>query len=338
MKRVTIYDVAKEAEVSLATVSRVMNSSHVVRLDTRQRVEAAIEKLGYKPNAIAQGLALRKTTTIALVIPEDSLFYTGQIINGLIDVAKIYKYNIMLHTASEGISDMEEIIENIIKSRADGVIMFYDGLNIDQDKLNAFTKYQVPVVMIGNKVDIGSVGSVYVNYKKMVMDLVANYIKAGKKKINFVEDRKNPLISEEIEDGIAKAYKDAGLSYEGMIKIPKEYRSSYAYLQEYFKKQKDLDLVLAYRDSQAIAVLNSARENQINIPQDMELVSILDGKYNAMARPQISGFKIPEYDLGAVSMRLITKMLADEENDDIDPIKEKDIELSYIFNARKSTK
>ena len=88
MKRVTIYDVAKEAGVSLATVSRVINGSNVVKGGTRERVQAAVDKLGYKPNAIAQGLALQKSTTIGLVVPEASFTYTGQIINGLIDVAK----------------------------------------------------------------------------------------------------------------------------------------------------------------------------------------------------------------------------------------------------------
>ena len=104
MKRVTIYDVAKEAGVSLATVSRVINGSNVVKGPTRERVQAAVDKLGYKPNAIAQGLALQKSTTIAMVVPEASFTYTGQVINGMIDVAKIYNYNIMLHTITAGIS------------------------------------------------------------------------------------------------------------------------------------------------------------------------------------------------------------------------------------------
>ncbi len=76
-----------------------------------------------------------------------------------------------------------------------------------------------------------------------------------------------------------------------------------------------------------------AKEAGISIPEDMELVCILDSKYNAMAGTQISGFKIPDYDLGAVAMRLLTKMLHDE-NEVID----KEIELSYIFTPRKSTK
>ena len=98
MKRITIYDVAKEADVSLATVSRVINGSEVVREDTRIKVQEAIEKLGYKPNAIAQGLALQKTTTIAIVMPAASFFYTGQIINGLLDTADLQiQYHAPLH-------------------------------------------------------------------------------------------------------------------------------------------------------------------------------------------------------------------------------------------------
>ena len=128
MKRVTIYDVAKEAGVSLATVSRVINGLEIVREETRVKVESAIDKLGYKPNAIAQGLALQKTTTIALLVPEASFAYTGQIINGLIDVAKIYKYSIMLHTMTEGIVDIKDVIDDVIKSRVDGVIIYNDKL------------------------------------------------------------------------------------------------------------------------------------------------------------------------------------------------------------------
>ena len=82
-----------------------------------------------------------------------------------------------------------------------------------------------------------------------------------------------------------------------------------------------------------MAVLNSAKENGLMIPDDMEVVCILDSKYNAMARPQITGFKIPDYDLGAVAMRVMTKMLKED-----DEVIDKEIELSYIYTPRQSTK
>ena len=123
------------------------------------------------------------------------------------------------------------------------------------------------------------------------------------------------------------------LKFESFIQIPKEYRSSYLFLKEYMKQGIRHDVVITYRDSQAMAVMNTAKEAGISIPDEMELICILDSKYNAMARPQISGFKIPDYDLGAVAMRLLTKMLHDENE-----VTDKEIELSYIYTPRKSTK
>lgn len=329
MKRITIYDVAHEADVSLATVSRVINGSDIVKKDTRDRVQAAIEKLGYKPNAIAQGLALQKTTTIALVVPEASFFYTGQIINGLLDVAKIYKYNIVLHTTTEGITETKDIIESIIKSRADGVVIFNDKLS--KEDLSVLTGYNVPIVIIGDKVSDEIIGSVYVDFEQMIYDFAKTYIEQGKTNIALIEDRKNPISIRQLQNGLERLYKDAGMEFTNFVPIPKEYRSSYLYLKEYFTTHKH-DLVITYRDSQAMAVLNTARENGISIPDEMQLICVLDTKYNAMARPQISGFQVPDYDLGAVAMRLITKMLnSDEEQFD------KEIELSYIYKSRKST-
>ena len=83
MKKITIYEVARESNVSLATVSRVINGSSVVKEETRKRVEEAINKLGYRPNAIAQGLALSKTTAVGLIIPSTSISFSGRVINGL---------------------------------------------------------------------------------------------------------------------------------------------------------------------------------------------------------------------------------------------------------------
>lgn len=328
MKRVTIYDVAKEAGVSLATVSRVINGSNVVKPQTRERVETAIEKLGYKPNAIAQGLALQKTTTIGLVVPEASFTYTGQIINGLIDVAKIYNYNIQLHTTTAGITDINEIIEDLIKSRVDGAIIYNDKLS--SQEMKELNSYSIPIVLIGNKVDMDKVCCVYVDIQKAVYELAMKYLEEDKTSIAILEDRKNTIATEQMIQGAKEAFSKKGLEFDNCLRIPPETRTSYAYLSSLFKEKK-FDLVIANRDSQAMAVVNAARENQLEVPKDMEVVCVIDTKYNSMFRPTISSFSIPSYDLGAVSMRVMTKMLqSDPEADSL-------IELSYLFTPRQTT-
>lgn len=328
MKRVTIYDVAHEAGVSLATVSRVINGSDVVKGNTRQRVEEAIEKLGYKPNAIAQGLALSKTTTIALVIPEASFTYTGQIINGLLDVAKIDKYNVMLHTTTEGINEISDIIENIIKSRVDGVIIYNDRLT--NNELDQLTKYNIPIVIVGNRMCGKSISSVYVDIEKAVFELVTKYLETDCRDIAIIQDRKNNNSIDSMIRGAEKAFEAKGLKFDNFIPIPSEYRNSYDFLSRYFKEHRH-EVIIANRDSQALSILNAAKENGLNVPEDMEVVCVIDTKYNSMVRPQVSSFAIPSYDLGSVSMRVMTKMLNNQQEG-------KAIELSYLFTPRQTTK
>lgn len=329
MKRVTIYDVAQEAGVSLATVSRVINGLDIVREETRVKVETAIEKLGYKPNAIAQGLALQKSTTIALVVPEASFGYTGQIINGLIDVAKIYKYNIVLHTMSEGIVEIKDIIDEIIKSRVDGVIIYNDKLL--EKEMAELSKYDFPIVIIGNRISGDNIASVYVDIESAVYELSMDKLKENKDyRVGVIQDKVNEFTTHEMIRGVQRAYQEMGIEDGGYIEIPAEYRRSYDYFVDSIK-DLNYNFLIANRDSQAIAALNAAHESGLSIPEDIQIVCLTDSKYNNMVRPRLSSFAIPSYDLGAVSMRVLTKMLNNEDMDD------KEIELSYLYTDRDST-
>lgn len=328
MKKITIYDVAKKSGVSLATVSRVINGSESVKEDTKQKVEEAIAILGYRPNSIAQGLASQKTTTIGLIIPEASFTYTGQVLNGILDVAKIYNYNIILHTITDGISTVEEIIDMVIKSRVDGVIIYSD--KIESEDMEALNKYSIPVVTIGNRMSSDQVCSVYVDIEKAIFELSSKYLIDGIDDIAILEDRKNTFTTKQMIDGATKAFENNGKKFTQFIQIPREYRSSYKFMKEYLKDHKH-GLLIANRDSQAMAIINAAAENNIRIPEDMQVVCIIDTKYIAMSRPAITSFSIPSYDLGAVSMRLMTKMLKGEVQDD------KSKCLSYLYTPRQTT-
>lgn len=329
MKRITIYDVAKEADVSLATVSRVINHSSVVREDTKKRVEEAIERLGFKPNAVAQGLALQKTTSIALVVAETSLSYTGYMINGLMDVAKIYGYNIMLHTTTEGITEMDELIENIIKSHVDGAIIFNDKMT--ETELQTMSNYNLPLVIVGNRISRDKVCSVFVDLSKASYELASSYLKKGVKDIVLIEDRKNQSQTQQLCHGLEKAFEEAGVEMNSLLRIPRENRTTYSYLKNYLQENKH-QVMIANRDSHALAILNAAKEAGIRVPEDMEIVCIHDSKYNSMIRPTLSSFNMPAYDLGAVAMRVMTKLLNE------DDVVDKEIELNYVYNPRSSTK
>ncbi len=328
MKRVTIYDVAKEAKVSLATVSRVVNGSDVVKQPTREKVEAAINKLGYKPNAVAQGLALQKTTTIGMIITDASATYTGQIINGVLDAAKIKNYNIIMHALSAGITDINDVIETIIKSRVDGVIIYNE--KIDVTELEELSKYNIPIVFIGSKSISRNVGSVYVDIKKVCSEAVDMFLEKGYKDIVLLQERHNTNVNDEMISGVKSAYKKQGMKFNGYIEIPSNIKTSYDCMKEYLKNNKP-EVVIVHRDSQAIATINAANENNLKVPEDIQVLCLLDTKYNLMTRPQVSSYSLPSYDLGSIAMASIEKMLNENEEG-------KSYELSYFYIPRESTK
>lgn len=329
MKKVTIYEVAKESDVSLATVSRVINGSTAVKEDTRKKVEDAIKKLGYRPNAIAQGLALSRTTTIGLIIPATSITFSGRIINGLCDVAKVYDYSVYLHTITEGVTDIKEIIDEVIKSRVDGVIIYADKKLDDSVKL--LDEYNIPIVVIGDKIYSNSVCSVYVDYEKAIEELCETYLEKGIEDIAILMDHRNECISNQMRNGAIKAFKKYSKEYKGYIEVPVDNRSTFKFLKSYFKTHRH-KVFIANRDSQALAALNVCGDQNISVPDDMELICMNDSKYTSSIRPEISAFVIPNYDIGAVSMRLMTKMLKEEE------VEEKEKCLEILYSPRDTTK
>ena len=108
--RVTIYEVAKAAGVSLATVSRVINNQSHVTPETKRKVEETIARLGYKPNALAQGLATNRTTNIGIVIPDVNYVHISILLSGMVDIGKIYGYQTTLFVTKHSKQDTKDVI------------------------------------------------------------------------------------------------------------------------------------------------------------------------------------------------------------------------------------
>lgn len=170
-KKVTIYDVATEAGVSLATVSRVINGSNVVKPQTRDKVLETIQRLDFKPNQIARGLATSKTTTIAVVFPQSLFAHVKNMIGGIGDTSRRLDYNVSIYTTEDlGDGDpSESVIEKVVKSRADGVVLF--NSNQIDEHIALCEKYKIPTVVIGKKVSNEFMGSIYVDAKKIALNL-----------------------------------------------------------------------------------------------------------------------------------------------------------------------
>lgn len=331
-KKVTIYDVATEAGVSLATVSRVINGSSVVRPQTRDKVLETIQRLDFKPNEIARGLATSKTTTIAVVFPQSLFAHIKDMIGGIGDTSRRLDYNISIYTTEDlGDGDpSEDVIEKVVKSRADGVILF-NSVQID-DQIALCKKYKIPTIVIGKRVSNDMIGSIYVDAQKIAYDVIDSFLSKGKKDIIFISPSQNLVSPDDLCLGIKKAFEDHGLVFDdhNILSTSCHYEKSYPQLKEYFKNNRP-DAVFTSYDKEAVAAVNGAIDNGIKIPEDMEVIGMMNTSYAIMCRPSLSSIHVPVYDMGALAVRLLTKILNDEE------IETKEVILNHLFMKRNTT-
>ena len=169
-ERPTIYEVAKVAGVSLATVSRVINNHSNVTEKTRKAVEDAIQRLGYKPSALAQGLANSSSTNIGIRIPSTGYSYVSNRLDGRIDVAKIYHYLTSIFITKRTKIDAGNVIDSLIHSHVDGAVLYDDELGTDE--IRSIQNYHIPLIVIGHDREGNELGSIRIEYKDPVRDVV----------------------------------------------------------------------------------------------------------------------------------------------------------------------
>src|SRR5690625_1156645 len=134
---ITIYDVAREANVSMATVSRVVNKNSNVKPSTRKKVIEVIDRMGYRPNAVARGLASKKTTTVGAIIPDISSIFYSELVRGIEDIATMYDYNIILTNSDQNKDKELQLINTMLEKQVDGILFM--GRNIMPEHVEQFS-------------------------------------------------------------------------------------------------------------------------------------------------------------------------------------------------------
>lgn len=328
---ITIYDVAREADVSMATVSRVVNGNPNVKAATRRKVLDVIDRLDYRPNAVARGLASKRTTTIGVIIPDITNLYFSSLARGIDDIASMYKYNIILANSDQSPLKESQVLNALLAKQVDGII--YMGYNLSDETRNELIRSKTPVVLAGMVDPDGQVPSVHVDAFEFIKQAVKALADNGNTRIGFVS---GPL-SEQI-NGVyrLKAYKKAlqevNLPYDETLVVESEY--------SYKSGEKIVSHLLASNstavfvsdDEIAVGILNAAIERGVKVPEELEIITSNNSKLTRIVRPQLSSVTPPLYDIGAVAMRLLTKIMNKEENT------EKEVLLPFRMTYRQTTK
>jgi len=327
---ITIYDVAREAAVSMATVSRVVNGNPNVKPSTRKKVLEVIDRLDYRPNAVARGLASKKTTTVGVIIPDVTNLYFSSLARGIDDIATMYKYNIILANSDENDQKEVQVLNTLLAKQVDGVI--YMGTKITDELRAEFSRSKTPVVLAGTVDEDNQVASVNIDYEEAMEDSVTTMINNGHEKVGFVyKSNDEPINTEKRLKGYKNALEKASIPFDENLLILSPY--SYKYGEDVMNQLIDVEATAAVfaDDEIATGTMNAMLDRDMDIPEDFEIITSNNSKLAEMARPQLSTVIQPLYDIGAVSMRLLTKLMNKEEID------EKSVTLPYHIEHKGTT-
>ena len=313
----TIKDVAKMADVSISTVSRVINDSKPVSPEARRRVLHAISVLDYKPNEVARSLVTKKSNIIGVIVSDIGNQYVSQVLRGVEEIGRMYNYDILLSSSYDD-PEVEIKFANLFSQKqVEGIIIISEILN--HKLLYKLDEFKIPCVVINRFYNVDEAPTVTINNKAASYNMTDYLINMGHKSIGYVAMRKD--MDRTNEKYKIRGYRDAmraaglkpstlyceGLTEADALELFEEHEDD-------FRKGK-YSVLFCSQDLMAVHLMNVMRDHGMKVPEDMSFAGFGGSTLSDIYRPKLTTVKEPYYDIGAVAIRKLFKML-DKKNTD----------------------
>ena len=318
---VTISDIAKEAKVSHATVSRVLNSSGYVKDETRKRVLEVIKDLNYTPSAIARSLSTSKTNTIGVIIPDINNLFFGEIVKGITEVADENNLNIIFCDTDED-KDKELKAINVLKEqRIQGLIItptFYKKTS-NGENLNTLKNLGIPIILIDGHVEYLDFSGVFIDHIKGAYDGTAALIKAGHRKVAIITGDMNSRPARERLQGYEKALEahNIPVKNEYVFYGDYKYETAYEITKQILKMDNRPTAIFVSSNTMILGCIRAFYEEKLSIPEDMAIIGFDKVDVLDIIGMNISFINGPSHELGKIGMKMLLELLSSKKRTEI---------------------
>lgn len=325
----SIKDVAREAGVSVATVSRVINKKGVCIPATEKAVLDAIKKLGYKPNLFGKALRSSETNIIMIMLSSLASTFCNSVIREIDKIAERNGYHTIV-CATDGISEKEDYYTSFAcNGLFDGMIVLNSSFS--KEKMSEISA-TIPVVQCNEYIDTGITPYVTINNRKAAYDATKLLIDNGNKKIVLFSVDNKFISTKERFSGYKQALSDNGIEFDKDLIIYGDhgYRSAVEVFEEFLKTGKEFDSVFAISDRMAAGALTVLSSKGISVPEEIEIIGFDNTDISYISTPKLTTVSQPCFQLGQSAFEQL-KLLIDGE-------KAKNVVLDYEIILRESTK
>jgi LacI family transcriptional regulator len=328
----TIKDVAELANVSIATVSHVLNGTRFVSKEVQLRILDAMETLNYQPSAVARGLRTKKTNTIAIIIPDITNPFFSDFTRGFQDVVDQKGFLVLVCNSDRILSRELRFLEMIWQQRVDGVVL--NPAKVKAEDLNRLVKARISVVLIGSQIDHPDFSVVMIDNVKGGFDAVQHLIDLGHRKIGLLCGLLNTTSGGLRYQGYIKALQQNGISFQGELveEGAITYDGGYQCMRQMLAKKDLPSAIFATSDVMALGAKTAIEDAGLQIPGDISLIGFDDIPEVSRSRPTLSTIAQPKYGMGQAAANILLEAIENKQS-----FSRKKIVMEHVVVVREST-
>ena len=312
----TIKEIARLAEVSTSTVSRVLNDSGYVKQEVRERVEKIIDDTGYLPSDTAKDLKKKNTKLIGVIIPKLSSRTIGLVAEGITKVLDENGYSSILANTGLDFKKEIEFIKIFKQKRVDGII--FVATNIAEEHVKLLKKMKIPTVFIGQDSSSHDFSCIIHNDYGATVEMTNYLVKNGHRKIGFIGvDEIDRAVGYQRRRGYEDALKEYGIDADrNLISIGNFEISSVDASMRKLMKEKPT-AILAVTDNLAVGAINYLLKNGYRVPEDVSVVGEGDSGIAEIYNPGLTTIKYQYLESGEESARVLMRILKTDKSEKI---------------------
>ncbi len=314
-KSITIQDIARRAGVSPSTVSRVLNGSKPVAAEKRALVLTAIEKLQYRPNAVARGLARGRSMTVGVLVQDIGSPFFARMVSGIeqgLDCAGYRPLLTTTHWRTEHEEDQMGALQLLLEWRTDGVIVL--GSHIPDETLRTVAA-QVPMVVVARRVEGLESQCLYVDNTDGAYRATRYLIGLGHTRIAHIAGTSGHPDAAARQEGYRRALAEAGLAIDEGLIIDGQFteQSGLAGVEELLSRGERFSAIFAANDQAAYGVMLGLFNHGYRIPTDVSVVGFDDQFVSAYTLPPLTTVHHPTVEMGRVAAAGLLHLLDNRE-------------------------
>ncbi len=308
MGAVNIKKLAFELNLSAATVSRALRDSHEISRETKIRVHEMAKKLNYEPNPFASSLRKQKSKTIAVIVPEIANNFFSLAINGIEEVARERDYHVLIYQTHESSEIETSFLMRLLSGRVDGILISLACENVDKEHLKKISS-QLPVIFFDRVHDDIEGVKITTDDYESAYNAVQHLIENGCKKIGYLLALNTLSTGKNRLRGYLDALKDNAFpdDKELIMESGASSDENYALIKKLITEQKP-DGILSSIEELAMPCYYACKELQLNIPNDLKLISFSNLAHAELLNPSLTTINQPAFEIGVEAAGILFKI------------------------------